>query len=113
MSSDYIFDKIKASLLAHDPVQWCEKYLTLDGKPFRLMDSGYKPLVDIFRYIGVKALDRDAKPVVWVKARQVAGTTTASALEMYFMGSGLFGNANNFTFILLYYLRKMISQVRA
>jgi len=93
--SDYIFDKIKTSLLAHDPVQWCEKYLTLDGKPFRLMDSGYKPLVDIFRYIGVKALDRDAKPVVWVKARQVAGTTTASALEMYFMGSGLFGNANN------------------
>jgi len=93
--SDQIFNKIRDSLLAMDPVAWSEKYLTLDGKPFRLTASGYKPLVDIFRYIGVKALDRDGKPVVWVKARQVAGTTTASALEMYFMGSGLFGTANN------------------
>jgi hypothetical protein len=92
---DTAFDKIKDSLLHIDPVHWCEKYLTLDGKPFRLTASGYRPLVEIFRYIGVKALDRDAKPVVWVKARQVAGTTTASALEMYFMGSGLFGNSNN------------------
>jgi hypothetical protein len=95
MSQDHIFDKLKDSLLKLDPVTWSEKNLTLDGKPFRLVDSGYKPLVEIFRYIGVKALDRDAKPVVWVKARQVAGTTTASALEMYFMGSGLFGNSTN------------------
>ena len=93
--ADLAFDKIRDSLLHIDPVHWCEKHLTLDGKPFRLASSGYKPLIEIFRYIGVKALDRNAKPVVWVKARQVAGTTTASALEMYFMGSGLFGNGNN------------------
>src|SRR6185369_3400316 len=39
-----------------------------------------------------KALEPDAKPVILVKGRQVGATTMASALEMYFMGSGIFGN---------------------
>ncbi|MEG7781127.1 hypothetical protein U2106_15075, partial [Listeria monocytogenes] len=43
--------------------------------------------------IGVKALEPGAKPVIMVKGRQVGGTTMAGALEMYFMGSGLFGTA--------------------
>lgn len=86
-----IFDKLKKQLLMLDPVSFVENYLTLDGKPFRLHGNGYKPFSDIYRYIGIKALEPDAKPVILVKGRQVGGTTMASALEMYFMGSGIFG----------------------
>lgn len=86
-----IFHKLKKDLLNLDPVAFCQNYLTLDGKPFRLTGNGYKPFSDIYRYIGVKALEPDAKPVMLVKGRQVGGTTMAGALEMYFMGSGLFG----------------------
>ncbi len=75
-----------------DPVAFCEQNLTLDGKPFRLHGNGYKPFSDIYRYIGIKALEPGAKPVIIVKGRQVGATTMASALEMYFMGSGLFGD---------------------
>lgn len=78
-----------------DPVMFCEANLTLDGKPFRLHDNGYKPFADIYRYIGIKALEPNAKPVIMVKGRQVGATTMASALEMYLMGSGIFGNGTN------------------
>lgn len=88
-----LFDKLRSSLLNIDPVWFIEKYLTLDGKPFRINGNGYKPFSDIYRYIGVKALEPDSKPVILVKGRQVGGTTMASALEMYFMGSGIFGVA--------------------
>jgi hypothetical protein len=73
------------------PVYFSENYLTLDGKPFRLHGNGYKPFADIYRYIGIKALEPNAKPVMIVKGRQVGATTMANALEMYFMGSGIFG----------------------
>ena len=93
--SDFIFDKIKNSLLMLDPVAWAEHNLTLDGKPFRLIDSGYKPIVDILRYICVKALDKNSKPIIWVKGRQTGGTTAVGAASMYFLGSGMFGNGDN------------------
>lgn len=89
-----LFDQIKSSLLSLDPIYYVEKYLTLDGKPFTLR-GGYKPFSDIYRYIAIKALEKDSKPIIIVKGRQVGATTMASALEMYFMGCGLFGNANN------------------
>lgn len=75
-----------------DPVAFCQKYLTLDGQPFRLDGNGYKPFSDIYRYVGIIALERNAKPVVLVKGRQVGATTMAAALELYFMTCGLFGN---------------------
>ena len=89
--STEVFHKLRKSLLNLDPVAFVENYLTLDGKPFRLHNNGYKPFADIYRYIGIKALEPNAKPVILVKGRQVGGTTMASALEMYFMGSGIFG----------------------
>src|ERR1035437_2197452 len=92
---DELFNALKRQLLNLDPVSWVEKYLTLDGKPFRLHGNGYKPLADIYRYVGVKALEKNAKPIIMAKGRQVGMTTMASALEMYFMGSGLFGNSTN------------------
>ena len=91
VSDKDLFNKLKQQLQMIDPVAFSEKYLTLDGKPFRLHGNGYKPFADIYRYIGIKALEPNAKPVIMVKGRQVGATTMASALEMYFMGSGLFG----------------------
>jgi hypothetical protein len=95
IDSKAMFDKLKKQLLKLDPVSFCENYLTLEGEPFRLSGNGYKPFADIYRYIGIKALEPGAKPVIIVKGRQVGGTTMAGALEMYFMGSGLFGNGEN------------------
>jgi len=86
-----IFNKLKSDLLNIDPVCFVEKYLTLDGKPFRINGNGYKPYADIYRYVGIKALEPTSKPLIIVKGRQTGATTMASALEMYFMGSGLFG----------------------
>jgi hypothetical protein len=90
-----LFIKLKKDLLNLDPVYFCENYLLLDGKPFRLHGNGYRPFADIYRYIGIKALEPNAKPVIMVKGRQVGATTMASALEMYFMGSGIFGIGAN------------------
>jgi len=87
-----LFERLKNDLLNIDPVSWTERYLTLDGKPFRLTGNGFKPFADIYRYIGIKALEPNAMPIILVKGRQVGATTMASALEMYFMGSGIFGN---------------------
>lgn len=86
-----LFKELKEKLLDIDPVHFVESHLTLDGNPFRLTNNGYKPFSDIYRYIGIKSLERDALPVVMVKGRQVGGTTMAAALEMYFMGCGAFG----------------------
>lgn len=89
-----LFQQFKESLANIDPVNFSEKYLTLDGKPFRLTGNGYKPFSDIYRYIGLTSLERDeskVKPVVLVKGRQVGATTMAGALALYFMASGQFG----------------------
>jgi hypothetical protein len=88
------FSKLKEGLLSMDPVWWCENNLTLDGEVFRLHGNGYKPFSDIYRYIGIKALETDGKPVVIVKGRQVGATTMAAALELYLMACGLFGTQN-------------------
>jgi hypothetical protein len=85
------FKQLKQSLLNLDPVSFAQNYLTLEGSQFRLIGNGYKPFADIYRYIGIKALEPDSKPVILVKGRQVGGTIMACVLEMYFMGSGIFG----------------------
>ncbi len=88
------FSKLKKQLLMLDPVAFCQENLTLDGKPFTLSGNGYRPFADIYRYVGIKALEPNAKPVIIVKGRQTGATTMASALEMYFMGSGIFGSGD-------------------
>jgi len=90
-----IFLKLKKDLLRFDPVSFAETNLMLDGKPFTLHGNGYKPFADIYRYVGIKALEPNAKPVIICKGRQVGATTMASVLEMYFMGSGIFGSGSN------------------
>lgn len=92
--NNFIFDLFKKGLLNTDPVSFCEENLTLDGKPFRLNSSGYKPFVDIYRYIGITALGDDSKPIVISKGRQIGATTMCAALECFFTCSGLFGTAD-------------------
>jgi len=86
-----LFQNLKNGVLAIDPIAFIEKYLTLDGEPFRLNNNGYKPFVDIYRYIGSTALEDSSKAVVFVKGRQIGASTMAAALELYFMCCGLFG----------------------
>jgi phage terminase large subunit GpA len=90
-SPESSFDFFKNRLLCLDPVAFIEKYLRLEGKPFRIHGNGYRPFADIYRYIGIKSLEPTAKPVLICKGRQVGMSVAAAALEMYFMGSGLFG----------------------
>lgn len=87
-----LFNQFRDSIMRVDPVYFCANYLTVDGKPLQLEGTGYKPFADIYRYIGLKAIEPDAKPVVLVKGRQVGATTMAAALECYFTACGLFGN---------------------
>jgi hypothetical protein len=92
--SDQVFDKLRLSLLYIDPVAFAEHYLTLEGAPFRLRGNGFKPFADIYRYIGIKALEKDSLPLVLCKSRQVGGTVMASILSAYFLTSGIFGTGN-------------------
>ncbi len=88
-----LFEQFRDSIMRVDPVYFCAKYLTIDGgKPLDLEKSGYKPFADIYRYIGLSAIEPNAKPIVLVKGRQVGATTMAAALECYFTACGLFGN---------------------
>lgn len=82
----------KEKILNIDPVKFCENNLTLDGQPFRLTGNGYAPFRSIYYYIALKAIEKNAKPVILVKGRQVGATTMAANLTSYFMASGLFGN---------------------
>lgn len=86
-----IFEQLRDGILNMDPVHFCENNLTLDGEPFRLNGNGYKPFADIYRYIGIKAIEKDGKPVIIVKGRQVGATTMAAALELFLMACDLFG----------------------
>ncbi len=89
--SNELFEDLRTKLLNADPVAFCENNLTLDGKPFKLSGNGYKPLEYIFRYVGVKALERNSKPIIFCKGRQTSGTTTFACLSLYWGCSGQFG----------------------
>lgn len=85
------FENIRESLLEMDVVYWAEKYLTLDGSAFRLNGNGWKPLAEIYRYIALKAVEKNSKPVVVLKGRQLGISTMCAVLELYFSTSGLYG----------------------
>lgn len=93
LSSSYneLFYQFQDSLFRMDPVYFCAKYLKVDGKPLDLIGTGYKPFQDIYRYIGISAIEKNSKPIVIVKGRQVGATTMAAALECYFTACGRFG----------------------
>ena len=90
-SQKELFAKLKSDLMNIDPVYWAEGHLTLDGKPFTVHSNGYKPFAEVYRYVGIKAIEPTAKPLIIVAGRQTGKTTMLSILELYFMCSGLFG----------------------
>lgn len=90
-SYDKLFSEIKSELLKLDPVAFTENYLELDGEPFKVSGGGWKYMADIYRYIALKAIHPDGKPIVILKGRQVGATVMAGALDLYFTASGLFG----------------------
>ncbi len=90
------FEDLKKEVLKIDPVSFAENYLVVDGKPLKLGGgTGWKYLTDIYRYMATKAMEEDGKPVVCVKGRQVGATTAATALELFFCTSGLYGTSPN------------------
>ena len=85
------FDAFKQEFMKLDPVFFAENYLKLDGKPFKVTNNGWKFVADIYRHIVSAAMKKDGKPIVIVKGRQVGATTMASALDLYFTSSGVYG----------------------
>lgn len=85
------FDELKEKILNYDPVYFVEKYLTIDNNRFRVSEFSWKPFADIYRYVGLKSIERQGKPLVIVASRQVGKTTMASVMECYFLASGLYG----------------------
>jgi len=85
------FDSLKQEVLKMDPVSFAESYLTLDGRPFKITGNGWKWMADIYRHIAYVSMSDNGKPVVMVKGRQVAATTAANNLELFFTASGVFG----------------------
>lgn len=90
-SFNKLFAEMKTELLKVDPVAFTETYLKLDGEPFKVSGAGWKYMADIYRYIALKAINPDGKPIVILKGRQVGATVMAGALDLYFTASGLFG----------------------
>lgn len=108
MNQNDFFDKFKSDVIKLDPVHWCEKYLTLDGKPFRINGNGYKPFSDIYRYMGVKSLEKSSKPLIIVAGRQVGKTTLISALSAFFTCSGIAGTNGRQPMSLIHFFPTLI-----
>lgn len=85
-----LFYDVRNNFLDYDPAYFIQNNLTLDGKPFSIIDSGWKFMQDIYRYIAFESTKPDGKPVVFCKGRQVGATVMAGALDLYFTNSGLF-----------------------
>jgi hypothetical protein len=92
MSFDYkkLFKELKKDFLDIDPANYVENNLTIDGADFRLIDNGWKFMVDVYRYIALEATKKSGKPIVMKKGRQVGATMMAGALDLYFTNSGLY-----------------------
>lgn len=85
------FEQFKNSIADLDPVLWSEKHLRIGADEPVKLSGAYRLFADIYRYIGIKALEPNGKPIVMVKGRQTGGTTCINALELWFTASGLFG----------------------
>lgn len=73
-----------------DPIEFVGQMMTIDGKPFQLIDCGRDYLHEIYRYICLEAVGARGKPVVVKKGRQVEMTTTACAISLYMACGGTY-----------------------
>jgi hypothetical protein len=86
-----LFNKIKSEISVLDPVSFAENNLTVDGKPFRMSGTGWKFMADLYREVAAQASNKNAKPMVILKGRQIGATILAAVLSLYFTASGLYG----------------------
>lgn len=91
--AESFFEDLKKEILKIDPISFCEYFLTIDGKSLKLYGTGWRFFADMYRYIALEAIKPTGKKIVCVKGRQVGATTMATALELYFCTSGLFGTS--------------------
>lgn len=77
-----------SDFLTLDPIEFVQRTMTVDGRPFQLMDCGRDYLYEIYRYICLEAIGPTGKPVIIKKGRQVEMTTTASCISLYLACSG-------------------------
>src|SRR3990172_529973 len=86
-----LFQQIKNEISLLDPVSFAENHLTVDGKPFRMSGTGWKFMADLYREVAAQATNRNSKPLVILKGRQIGATVLAAVLSLYFTASGLYG----------------------
>lgn len=86
-----LFQQIKNEISLLDPVSFAENHLTVDGKPFRMSGTGWKFMADLYREVATQASNKNAKPMVILKGRQIGATVLAAVLSLYFTSSGLYG----------------------
>lgn len=89
-TNEELFDSLKESVLELDPVYWCEKYITIDGRPLKLK-NGWEPYIAIYRYIAIEAFKPGGKPVVFLKSRQIGGTMASLFIELFLLANGQYG----------------------
>ena len=89
MDTDDLINELTDSLLGLDPVSFIENTLTIGGEMYSLGNCGRDYLHEIMRYVAFDALSANGMPVVIAKGRQVEMTTTATALSLYLMASGI------------------------
>lgn len=88
---DQLFEEIKRGISMLDPVSFAENHLTIDGKPFDLSGSGWKYMAEIYRTVASQVENKNARPIVMLKGRQVGATIMAAVLSLYMTASGLYG----------------------
>jgi hypothetical protein len=91
LTSKDIFDEIKKDIVILDPVSFAENNLTIDGKPFDLSGSGWKYMAEIYRTVAAQVENKEAKPIILLKGRQVGATIMAGVLSLHMGSSGLYG----------------------
>jgi len=90
LTSKDIFNEIKRDISIIDPVSFAENNLTIDGKPFDLSGSGWKYMAEIYRAVSAQVENKEAKPIVLLKGRQVGATIMAGVLSLHMASSGLY-----------------------
>jgi len=88
-----LFKDLKKSISNLDPVSFIENNLLINGYKFDLstQGSGWKYMRDIYRSVATQAENKNSRPVVILKGRQVGATVMAAALSLFFAASGLYG----------------------
>lgn len=89
-----LFEDLKKSIALLDPVAFIESYLLINGYNFDMSTpgSGWRYMMEIYRNVATQAENKNSKPIVILKGRQVGATVMAAALSLYFAASGLYGS---------------------